>query len=275
MVKVKWDGTAWEVLPLKSKEGYYIDGYLKSNLDILRVHIKNDWDYILLVDGREGSGKSVLAQMTGKYLDPSLDIDRVVFTPEEFVDAVKVAKKYQCVIYDEAYAGLSSRGTMTELNKTIVRMLTEIRQKNLFIIIVMPCFFDLDKYVALWRSCALLHVRVENMNRGFFSFYTYNKKKSLYVTGKQYYNYARPAPNFYGSFTNQYVVSEVLYRKKKKESVDKITLQNESTTNKSKQRDKTILLLKEELAWTDEAIADKIGMSRRRVSEIIKNFRDS
>jgi len=275
MVKVKWNGKDWVVLPPKSKDGYYIDGYLKSNLDILRVHIKKDWDYILLVDGREGSGKSILAQITGKYLDPGLDIDRIVFTPEEFVEAVKIAKKFQCVIYDEAYGGLSSRGTMTELNKTIVRMLTEIRQKNLFIIIVMPCFFDLDKYVALWRSCALLHVRVEKMTRGFFSFYTYNKKKSLYVTGKQYYNYAKPAPNFFGSFTNQYVVSEAEYRKKKRESVDKITLQNESTTNKSRQRDKTILLLKDELGWTDEAIAEKIGMSRRRVSEIIKKMRES
>ena len=123
---------------------FYIDGYLRKNLDVCKKVIKKDWDMMLAVDGDEGGGKSVFAMQIAKYLDEDFGIDQIAFTPEEFMKKVLAAKKYQAVIFDEAYSGLSSRGTMGRVNKMIVRMLAEIRQKNLFILIVLPSFFDLD-----------------------------------------------------------------------------------------------------------------------------------
>ena len=40
----------------------YMDGFLKRNLDEAKRVIKKDWDMVFVIDGYEGSGKSVLAQ---------------------------------------------------------------------------------------------------------------------------------------------------------------------------------------------------------------------
>ena len=199
-------------------DGFYIDGYLKSNLDILKQIVKDDWDAVIAVDGMEGSGKSVLAMQAAYYCDPTLTLSRVVFRPDDFKKAIIEAKAYQAVIYDEAYGGMSSRRTMGEVNIALVDMLAEIRQKNLFIFIVMPTYFDLDRYVALWRSRALIHVYAKKFQRGNFQFYNYSKKKEMYVKGKKFYSYCVEA-NFVGSFMNFYPLSADAYKKKKLESL--------------------------------------------------------
>lgn len=198
---------------------YSMDGYLHSNLKRAKEVIKEDWDMIFVYDGAEGTGKSVKAMQDAYYCDPSLDLDRVVFTPKDFRRAVINSKPYQAIVYDEAYTGLSSRATMSMINRTLVSMLAEIRQKNLFVFVVMPCFFDLDKYVALWRSRALIHVYANKFRRGFFRFYSYQRKKDMYIKGKKYYNYNCVKADFYGRFTKHYVVDEAKYRKKKRESL--------------------------------------------------------
>jgi hypothetical protein len=201
---------------------FYVDGILKSNLDTAKTVIRKDWDMIMAVDGAEGSGKSVLAQQCAYFCDPTFNLERITFTPKEFRQAIMGAEAYQAVVYDEAYTGLGSRATMSLINRTLVTMLAEIRQKNLFVFIVMPCFFDLDKYVALWRSRALLHVYTgRNFERGYFAFFNIDAKKSLYINGKKFYHYGKlsKTANFTGRFTNHYTVDEVGYKKKKRSSL--------------------------------------------------------
>jgi len=198
-----------------TEQDYYMDGILKENLDTAKEAIKKDWDMVFLYDGIEGSGKSVKALQDAYYCDPTLTIDRITFKPKEFENAVLAADKFQSVVYDEAYSGLSSRSTMSRINRTLVKMLAEIRQKNLFVFVVMPTFFDLDKYVALWRSRALVHVYTKGFQRGFFMFFSAEKKKDLYIQGKKYYNYGSPSANFHGCFTKHYVVNEEAYKEKK------------------------------------------------------------
>lgn len=203
-----------------TKDEFYMDNYLKSNLDIAKTEIKRDWDMVFVYDGSEGSGKSVKAMQDAFYCDPTLTLDRIVFVPKDFREAVMNAKKYQAVIYDEAYTGLSSRATMSLINRTLISMLAEIRQKNLFVFVVMPTFFDLDRYVAIWRSRLLIHVYTgENFQRGHFAFFNADRKKSLYILGKKFYSYGKPKANFVGKFTNHYVIDEQEYRNKKKNSL--------------------------------------------------------
>jgi len=199
-----------------NNQEYYLDGYIKSNLDMAKEVIKKDWDMIMVVDGYEGVGKSVIAQQFAFYCDPTFTLNRIAFTPKEFKEVVLNANKYQAVIYDEAYGGLSSRAAMSRVNRALVRMLAEIRQKNLFIFIVIPSFFDLDKYVAIWRSRALIHVYTgKGFERGRFGFYSMDMKKNLYVFGKKFYSYSKISPDFIGRFVNHYTVDEKEYRKRK------------------------------------------------------------
>lgn len=199
---------------------FYMDGFLKENLDRGKVMVEKDWDVIILYDGYEGSGKSVKAMQDCFYFDPTFNLGRVCFTPSEFTTQIKTALPGQAVMYDEAFTGLSARASMSIINRTLVKMLAEIRQKRLFVAIVMPSFFDVDRYVALWRSRALVHVYIgDKLERGYFAFYNMDRKKGLYVFGKKFYSYMKPTPNFRGRFTGAYVIDEKEYRNKKKDSL--------------------------------------------------------
>jgi len=201
-------------------EEYYMDGILFQNLTLSKEKNKDDWDFVWVVDGVERGGKSVFAQQVAKVVDSTFNIDRIVFTPKQFEDAVKKAEINTAIVYDEGFGGLSARASMSMINMSLVKMLTEIGFKNLFIIICLPSFFDLDRYVALWRSRALFHIYTgDNMSRGFFKAYNYEAKKFLYLVGKKLYDYKVANPNFYGRFTKRWVVDKDLYNKKKREAV--------------------------------------------------------
>ena len=243
----------------------YWDGYLKSVLDTAKTAVQKDWDMVFCIDGTEGGGKSVFAQQIAYYCDPTININRVTFTPEEFIEAVKHANKYEAVIFDEGYTGLSSRGAMTEINRAIVEMLAEIRQKNLFIIIVVPSFFDLDRYVALHRSRALLHIYTNNgFERGYFMFFNKERKQTLYLLGKKTYNYNCVKSNFHGRFGKGYVVDEDSYRQKKTNSlmVKKINKKREDKVdNAVKQKWLFNRLMELDIRITNEDKAKLIGIA--------------
>lgn len=197
---------------------YYMDGRLQKNLDKLKKqNLKKDFDCCLALDGEEGSGKSTLALQIGFYLDPSLNMDRICFSADEFRNAILNAEKGQCVIYDEGFTGLSSRASLSEVNRVLVSLMMQMRQKNLFVIIVLPTFYLLDKYVAIWRAKALIHTYFSSGLRGKFIIFNRKKKKLLYLMGRKEYSYSPKIcrSNFRGRFLGGYIIDEDMYRKKK------------------------------------------------------------
>lgn len=255
---------------------YYMDGYLKDNLDVAIKVVADDWDMVFAIDGYEGTGKSVFTQQCATYCDPTFNLSRIVFTPEQFMEAVRNAKKFQAIIYDEAYGGLSSKTALKTFNRAVVKMLTEIRQKNLFIFIVLPTFFDLVKYVALWRSRALIHIYSgDEFKRGFFAFYNVDKKKQLFVHGKKFYSYSKPKPNFTGRFVNHYTVDVEAYKKKKIEStVEEKEDLRVSVINITREIKQSIALnlLEAKLGLTQQQIADVMGVTTMTVYNYRKKY---
>ena len=250
---------------------FSMDSYLVDNLNIAKDVIKNDWDFCFIVGGIEGSGKSTLAQQCAYYCDPTFNMSRITFTPMEFEAAILKADKYQAIVYDEAYTGLSSRGVMTGINKSIVNRLAEIRQKNLFLFVVMPTFFDLDRYVAIWRSRALIHIYTgEDWSRGFYEFYNVERKKNLYLTGKKLYHYDKDLRNFWGTFSRRYVVDELEYRNRK--------LQAMNSPKTSKEDMKFAYALKVICRMSSQSEASNLlhdagyDVTQERISQILNNL---
>lgn len=213
------------IVDVKGKQ-FYMDGITKHDLDRARIMVHSDSDYMFLCDGEEGAGKSVLTLQNAFYLDPSLDLSRVCFKGDEFKRAVINATQYQAVIYDEAFTGLMSRTTMSYMNTILVSLVSQIRQKNLFIFVNMPTFFDLDKYFALWRGRCLFHVYYkfdddDKLTRGLYAFYNKDFKKSLYLEGKKTLSYFKPKlpSTAYRHFPHFYPVDEAAYRKKKNDAL--------------------------------------------------------
>jgi len=186
---------------------YFIEDRLKKNLDNISTQLqKKDKDYVLVVDGKEGSGKSTLAIQIGTYIDNSLDLNRIVFSPDDFRNAILTAKKGQCIIYDEAFTGFSSRSSLSPVNRVLVSLAMQMRQKNLFILIVLPTIFMLDKYMAMFRTKALIHVYENRGVRGYFKIFNSRKKKILILRGNKTMSYVHKGlwtkfkGRFYGKF---------------------------------------------------------------------------
>jgi len=251
---------------------YHIDDRLKGNLDnkIIPDLQKKDKDCFIAVDGAEGAGKSTLALQLGKYVDPTLTLDRVCFDSEDFRRKVLHAKKGQCVVFDEAFVGLSSRASLSKVNTALVSMMMQARQKNLFVIIVLPTFFLLDKYVAIWRSRSLIHVFESGGRRGYFKVYNRKKKKLLYLKGKQTYSYLTKGKNkietsfrgrFYGKFALGGEKEEEKYRKRKEEALRQ-SESNPMTAGQVKyreQRDMILFLLRKHTKMTYQELENLLG----------------
>jgi len=193
--------------------------------------------------------------------------------PQEFTRAILRANKGQCVVFDEAFTGLSSRASLTEINRVIVSLMMEMRQKNLFVIIVMPTFFLLDRYVALFRAVGLFHLYMKNGNRGYWIYFNNRKKKLLYLIGKKLFSYGKPKSNFRGRFVNKYTIDEPIYRKKKNESLMKKSRSTRAELLKQ-QRDILLWILNKDMKLNKVEISNlckKNGfkIERNTISEIM------
>jgi len=247
---------------------FYLDGYLKSNLDGLKENAKKDYDAFVVVDGREGFGKSTLAMQCAKYLDPTFNLSRVVFNTEQFKEAVESAKKYQAIVFDEAFASLNSRQTISKINRTLVGMFTEMRFRNLFVFLCLPSIFDLDKYPAMFRSQGLIHV----YKRARFGGYNYDGKKNLYINGKKFYSYYKPSPDFFGVFTKAFPLDEGhdKYNKKKLEASKHTKAMTDKDTKVLEQRNKLINYVLANNNLKVEDLASEINLTPQMVYKIIK-----
>lgn len=174
------------------------------------------------------SGKSVLTQQMAYYCsDGNFSVDDIVFTGHDFRERVLQSKPYSAIVFDEAFRGLSARGSMTDTNKMLLGLLNEIRQKRLFVFIVLPSVWDLDKYVTMHRSMGLIHVHTVKKKkpngefereRGHFRFY--NQSKLRYLLGNSTAKYVYPKTvSFFGTYKPFYVVDEEEYRVKKGEAL--------------------------------------------------------
>jgi len=240
---------------------YYLDGYLKTNLDAMKKVIKDDWDFLIVVDGLEGSGKSVFTMQAANYCsEHPLTLADFCFTGEEFQKRVWEAKRYQAVVFDEAIEGMTGSEYMSMVNQSLKKCLTKIRQKNLFIFLVIPSFFELMKYAALHRSVTLFHVHTaKDYERGYFKAYGRDRKKDLFLKGKKFYEYKVPH-NFQGRFTKFYVLNEKEYRKKKNQASQK-SRKNTATITLKRFKERCYKLMTE--------LADNHGYSHRDIGSLV------
>jgi len=232
----------------KSQISYHIDKRMIKFLDKVKDMIsKKDKDYVMIIDGYEGSGKSTASQQWGKYVDNSLDLPRICMTADEFKQAIVDAKQKQCVIYDEAVTGMTSGDSISRIGKLLKSMMMQMRQKNLFVIVIIPTIFELNKYTVLSRARSFFHIYESKGKMGYFVGYNKKDTKLLYLRGKKTYTY-KVRSRFIGRFYGKYVVDEAEYRKKKEEAL--FSIDNDEKKEKDSiykvQRDFLICYLKKQ-----------------------------
>lgn len=106
--------------------------------------INQNKNYLGVICGETGSGKSYCALRIGEATDPNFSIDNVVFTATEFMKALDRAKKGSVIIFDESGVGIPARDWRTISNKALGYVLQTFRHLNLAVIFTTPTFAFLD-----------------------------------------------------------------------------------------------------------------------------------
>ena len=211
--------------PGQKSDGKFMDGYLYSNLEILSKRIVDDMTFLGIIFSSTlevGTGKSVCATQIGEAwseimkkhhnVDIPFTTNNIVFTPKDLIERAFKLPRYSCILLDE----WEDQTYWSELGVSLRKFFRKCRQLNLFMLVIIPNWFQMNLSYAVSRSAFAIDVKFgKDFERGFFSFYNFNTKKELYIKGKKEHNYRVVRPTFNGRFLDGYGVDEVEYRKAK------------------------------------------------------------
>jgi hypothetical protein len=255
---------------------YFLNNYLRRTLDdIKKVVSKKDFDYVALVCGMPGLGKSNFSINCCKYLDNNFTIDNICFTADDFIEKSTNMNKGSAIMLDESFASLNSRISNTTEFLRILNHIQIIRQKNLYIFLCLPNFFDLQKSIAIYRSRHLFVVYAEKFgDRGRFVAFGFDEKKDLYIKGLKFMNYNCVSANYSGTFCKQKAINEVDYINRKHLHLQQMDLKlGRSKTKIHNQRDILINYLHNDCNTSLKLISDMIKLSIPNLYRIIQNQR--
>jgi len=118
-------------------------------------------NWLGIIVGGTGSGKSYAALRLAEQIDPNFSIDQVVFSAEEFLKLLSSGKltRGNVVIWDEAGVGIPRREWYSISNKLINYILQTFRYENLAVIFTVPTMAFIDS-----NSQKLFHCSIETLN---------------------------------------------------------------------------------------------------------------
>lgn len=228
--------------------------------------IEGDQDRVYIITGREGLGKSTLALQFAYLFDSTFCIEDIVFNADEFEKRIREVPKNKAIVFDECFNGLSSKGSLSKENKRLLRLLQECRQRNLFIFLVLPSFFLLEKYAGIFRSTSLFNVlsSKKNYKLRYYKVYNYNQKKRLYILGKSLMDYSKPYIQEKHRFFKKLppTIDEEAYRKKKLDAFNDV---NEEKLSASQEK---YILQRDALI---KFCLTEFGVTQNRLSEVISS----
>lgn len=279
MARVCTDWFPVGTFPRQREPGFFMEDYLKHQLDILIKNVTKDWDFTILITGggEVRVGKSVLALQIMAYwhhqieevhgIKPPFEVKQnIVFEWDRLIkmgNDLGAKSKYCALCYDEAGETLEGVKSATKELRAVRDYLRECGQFNFLNILVLPEFFDLPKGIAVTRSIFLIDVTYnadENgiFQRGYFKFYSRRNKKMLYMKGKKELNYNAHPYNFAGRFHNFYPIDEQEYRDCKREAL---------RNRESNHRD--VKLDQRNAAWMK---LEEFGMNQKEIGEFMTSI---
>ena len=248
----------------------------KDMIEVRKVVKEKDFDYVAIIAGLPGMGKSNFAINLAKFCDENFNIKNIAMTADEFIELTTTLPKGSAVILDESFASMNSRISTSKDFLRIINHLQLIRQRNLFVFLCLPNFFDLGKPISIYRSMNLFIVYGSKFgDRGDFAAYNRNKKRNLYVKGIKYMNYMVETPNYRGKFYRQKAIDDKEYEKKKFEHLreNDRQLKEKKTISRAKtQLHKAINALYETKQFDYEQLSDMFEISKRTMSNIRAKF---
>lgn len=166
---------------------------------------KRDWDTVICITGENRKGKTNLGlhmveewlklqgiEVTPNHVDKHIGISKV-----SFARVLEGAKKMDPIMDDEA-GDISSRSAMSKANRLYMTGYQVVAAENLFTILILPEFWNLDSYFRKDRVKHLFHVYA----RGKVAFWDKDKLKRLVAVNEtmKVKNLLVEYPTFYDTF---------------------------------------------------------------------------
>lgn len=122
-----------------------------------RVYKKNR-NFLGIICGGTGSGKSYSCIKMAECLDPNFNVSQIVFSPEEFMHVINsgVMQKGSVIIFEEAGVGISSKDWFTIQNRLMAFVIQTFRHRNFIVFFNVPNMSFIDFSIR-----ALFHMKFE------------------------------------------------------------------------------------------------------------------
>lgn len=120
----------------------------------------SDWDYVILVDGLEGAGKSAAALNLAIDMDNTVmdELDKHIVWSGEGLTELAYNREPSVIIDDEIGLDLFNRRTQTKDAWRIISLVQIMRKRNHIPILIMPNFQWIDPYMMHHRAQLWLHI---------------------------------------------------------------------------------------------------------------------
>jgi len=106
----------------------------------IKYRIRCNKNFLVILTGPTGSGKSWSALSMGELIDEDFNISRVVFSGTELMKLINSdeLKSGSVVVWDEAGVNLSNRNWQSGINKMMNLLLQTFRHRNIILIFTVP-----------------------------------------------------------------------------------------------------------------------------------------
>jgi len=124
---------------------------------VRRRLLKNNKNWLCVICGGTGSGKSYSALRLASLIDPDFSIEKVVFTGEAFLKLInsKQLKAGDVIVFDEFGVGMPRRMWYSVSNKMISYLLQTFRNLNIGVIFTVPSLDYIDS-----QALKLMHTKI-------------------------------------------------------------------------------------------------------------------
>ncbi len=152
--------------------------YLKKGTTV------HDFDYVIILDGPEGSGKSSLAMHAKMFYDGYYSLNNVVYDASDLIKMMYEAPHGSFILHDEAVCDFMSRTALNKFQIRLIKAFSIAREMNHIYCLLIPNYNLLDPALKI-RARYRFWVYARGFERGYLK--VFYSKRNPFTKTKPYH----------------------------------------------------------------------------------------